>query len=369
MRLLVIGGTSFVGRHAVEHAVAEGHDVTVFHRGRTNAELLAGRIAHRTGDRKSGDYASLDTGETWDAVVDVCAYYPRAVEQLADVLGSRVGHCVHISSISAYDDEAITSDEDSPLAADLADPNVEAVTGETYGPLKAMCERAAIARFGPEHTAVIRPTYVVGPWDKTDRFTYWVRRMARGGDVAVVSPAAPLQVVDGRDLGAFIVRCAIEGAAGAFDGVGPFAPLSEMLATATPAGVDHRLVDVGGAALAASGVGPAAAVTGGDAEGVPDSPGHAGSRRRPHQPSARRHRRRPARLGPRPRRAPTRGWSVPRARARAARLTAANWSTRPTRFWATDSPGSGVVCAPRSRKPEDQSRPCVAMPRIVGIGT
>ena len=254
MRLLVIGGTSFVGRHAVEHAVTEGHDVTVFHRGRTNAELLAGRIAHRTGDRKSGDYASIDTGETWDAVVDVCAYYPRAVEQLADVLGSRVGHCVHISSISAYDDKAITLDEDSPLAADLAEPNVEEVTGENYGPLKAMCERAAIARFGPEHTAVIRPTFVVGPWDKTDRFTYWVRRMARGGDVAVVFPAAPLQVVDGRDLGAFIVRCAIDGAAGPFDGVGPFAALSEMLAVATPPGVDYRLVDVGGAALAASGV-------------------------------------------------------------------------------------------------------------------
>ena len=106
MKLLVVGGTSFVGRHAVEHAVEAGHDVTVFHRGRTNDDLLAGRIEHRHGDRKTGDYASLDTDETWDAVIDVSAYFPRAVDQLADVLDGRAGHCVHISSISAYDDAA-----------------------------------------------------------------------------------------------------------------------------------------------------------------------------------------------------------------------------------------------------------------------
>ena len=104
----------------------------------------------------------------------------------------------------------ITPDEDSPLYGDLADPTEEAVTDETYGPLKAMCERAAVQRFGAPHTTVIRPTYVIGPWDKTDRFTYWVRRMERGGDVAVVFPGAPLQVIDGRDLGTFMVRCAVD---------------------------------------------------------------------------------------------------------------------------------------------------------------
>jgi nucleoside-diphosphate-sugar epimerase len=254
VRLLFIGGTSFVGRHAVEHAVAAGHDVTVFHRGRTNADLLEGRIDHRLGDRRTGDYASLSTGETWDAVVDVSAYVPRAVQQLADVVVGRVGHCVHISSISAYDDEAITPDESSPLCADLADPTVEAVTGKTYGPLKAMCERAATARFGPEHTTIIRPTYVVGPWDTTDRFTYWVRRMARGGDVAVVHPHAPLQVIDGRDLGAFMVRCAVDATPGEFDGVGPWEPLADVLARAAVRGVGYRLVDVGGAALIAADV-------------------------------------------------------------------------------------------------------------------
>ena len=304
MRLLVVGGTSFVGRHAVEHAVEAGHDVTVFHRGRTNDDLLAGRIEHRHGDRTTGDYASLDTDETWDAVIDVSAYFPRAVEQLADVLDGRAGHCVHISSISAYDDAAITPDEDSPLYADLADPTEEAVTGETYGPLKAMCERAAVQRFGAAHTTVIRPTYVIGPWDKTDRFTYWVRRMERGGDVAVVFPDAPLQVIDGRDLGTFMVRCAVDATPGAFDGVGP---LRAAVGDAGPARAGgrrpsprrrrrRRRSTAAGVVLPL--LSPEEA-----ARGVPGPTGHRRSRRRPHHAPARRHRRRPARLGRRPRHA------------------------------------------------------------------
>jgi 2'-hydroxyisoflavone reductase len=254
MKLLFVGGTSFVGRHGVEAAVAAGHDVTVFHRGRTNAELLAGQIVHVHGDRGTGDYSALDDGSQWDAVVDVSAYVPRHVEQLADVVADRTGRYVHISSISAYDDAVITPDEDSALLADLDDPGVEDVTGETYGPLKAMCERAGLRRFGAERTAVIRPTYVAGPHDSTDRFTYWARRMARGGDVAVVALHAPLQVVDGRDLGAFMVRCASGGPAGAFDAVGPWAPLRDFLRQVAPAGVGFELVDVGGAALEASGI-------------------------------------------------------------------------------------------------------------------
>jgi 2'-hydroxyisoflavone reductase len=252
MKLLFVGGTSFVGRHAVEAAVAAGHDVTVFHRGRTNDDLLAGAISHRHGDRSTGDYSALADGTSWDAVIDVSAYVPRNVEQLADAVGGRAGHYVHISSISAYEDDSITTSEDSPLHADLADPTVEDVTNETYGPLKAMCERAGRRRFGEEHTAVIRPTYVAGPHDSTDRFTYWARRMARGGDVAVIGTGAPLQIVDARDLGEFAVRCAETRAAGAFDGVGPWAPVEEFLAEITPAGVEARLIDIGAEALAAA---------------------------------------------------------------------------------------------------------------------
>jgi len=253
-RLLVVGGTSFVGRHAVYQAVDAGHDVTVFHRGHTNPDMLAGRIDHRLGDRTTGDYSSLDIDETWDAVLDVSAYVPRHVHQLADALAARSGHYVHVSSISAYDDTArITLDEDSPLWPDLTE-HTEDVTGQTYGPLKAMCERAGHERFG-EAMSIVRPTYVCGPHDATDRFTYWARRMAVGGDVAATSLDAPLQIVDARDLGAFLVTCAESAADGPFDGVGVFAPVREMLIAITPADVAVRLVEVDRATLDAVGVG------------------------------------------------------------------------------------------------------------------
>ena len=147
MRLLVIGGTSFVGRHLVEQAVAAGHDVAVFHRGRTNPDLLEGRVEHRLGDRDTGDYASLAGTETWDAVVDVTAYAPRDVHQLADALDGRAGHRVHVSSVSAYDLDRATVAEDAPLYPDPS--GVAEVGSAPYGPLKAACERAAVARFGP----------------------------------------------------------------------------------------------------------------------------------------------------------------------------------------------------------------------------
>jgi 2'-hydroxyisoflavone reductase len=153
VRLLFIGGTSFIGRHAVELAVDDGHEVTVFHRGRTNPGLLAGKIDHRLGDRDAGDYASIDEGVWWDAVIDVSAYVPRHVHQLADVLGGRAGHYVQVSSVSAYDPAQATVHEDSPLYEDPA-AGIEDVSA-FYGPLKAACERAAAARFG--EVALVRP--------------------------------------------------------------------------------------------------------------------------------------------------------------------------------------------------------------------
>jgi 2'-hydroxyisoflavone reductase len=250
MRLLFIGGTSFVGRHAVELAVDEGHDVTVFHRGRTNPDLLTGRVEHRLGDRSTADYASIDGGDSWDAVIDVCAYVPRHVHQLADVLGDRGGHYVQVSSVSAYDPARATVEEDSPLHDDPA-AGTEDVTG-FYGPLKAACERAATDRFGD--VAIVRPAYVCGPYDPEDSFTYWVRRMAEGGDVVVRDVSAPMQIIDVRDLAAFLLRCAVSGAVGAFDGVGPFASTSSLLAEIAPQGVTARLVEIDSATLTAAGI-------------------------------------------------------------------------------------------------------------------
>lgn len=259
MRLLVVGGTAFVGRHAVEAAVADAHDVTVFHRGRTNPSLLADAVTHRLGDRDGrdtggSDYSSLASDDFWDAVIDVSAYVPRHVHELFAVVGDRCRHYVHVSSISAYAEEGLTTAENSPLAADLDDPAVEVVDAATYGPLKAMCERTARDVFGVVRTAVVRPTYVAGPHDHTERFTYWVRRMARGGDVAVLDPESPLQIIDARDLGAFLVRLGVEGTAGEFDAVGPHGPVSDLLARIAPEGVDYRLVSVSPDLVAEHGV-------------------------------------------------------------------------------------------------------------------
>ena len=220
MRILVIGGTRFVGKHLAVAALAAGHDVTLFHRGRTGANLFPGST-HLIGDRDT-DLTALATGE-WDATVDACAYVPRQVQQLADALDGRGGHHLLVSSVSAYaDPPGPGADEDSPLL-ELADPTVEEVTDETYGGLKVLCERAAVDRHG-DRTLLVRPTYVIGPDDYTWRFPWWVARLARGGEVLVPGPPeGPAQVVDGRDMGAWMVALLEQGAGGAFHAVGPSA--------------------------------------------------------------------------------------------------------------------------------------------------
>ena len=223
MRILVIGGTRFVGKHVVEQALARGHEVTLFHRGRTGPDLFP-EVEHRLGDR-DGDLSALSEGE-WDATIDTCAYLPRQVHALADTLGDRGGHHLLVSSVSAYaapDGPGIT--EDAALQ-ELDDPTVEEVTGETYGGLKVLCERAAVERHGPS-TVLVRPTYVVGPDDYTWRFPWWVARIARGGEVAVPGPAqAPLQVIDARDMGAWMVRLLEDGRQGAFHACSPEPPFT-----------------------------------------------------------------------------------------------------------------------------------------------
>ncbi|MGN6576764.1 MAG: NAD-dependent epimerase/dehydratase family protein [Nocardioides sp.] len=218
MRILMIGGTRFVGKHVVAAALERGHEVTLFHRGRTGAELFPG-VEHRIGDRDS-DLSALAEGE-WDATVDTCAYVPAQVHELADALGGRGGQHLLVSSVSAYaapDGPGIT--EDAALQ-ELDDPTVEEVTGETYGGLKVLCERAAVERHGPE-TLLVRPTYVVGPDDYTWRFPWWVARIARGGEVAVPGPPdSPLQVIDARDMGAWMVRLLEDHRSGAYHACSP----------------------------------------------------------------------------------------------------------------------------------------------------
>ena len=216
MKLLVLGGTKFLGRHAVDAALAGGHEVTIFTRGQTNPELFP-EVEHLQGDR-DGDLDALHGG-TWDGVVDTSGYVPRIVRQSAELLRDRVARYVFVSSISVYDDFSAPPTETSQVA-ELEDPATEEVM-EHYGALKAACEKVVEEIYG-DRSARVRAGLIVGPYDGTDRFTYWPRRIALGG--TVLGPgdsAAPVQFIDARDLAAWLVQLAFEGPGGTFNATGP----------------------------------------------------------------------------------------------------------------------------------------------------
>jgi 2'-hydroxyisoflavone reductase len=222
MRVLVLGGTSFVGRAIVDDLVANKHEVTLFSRGKTGADLFP-ELEKRKGDRDAGDYESLKDGR-WDAVVDVSGYIPRHVNQAMDAVGDRGGRYLFISTGSVYDRLRAPDgmDEDAPRLAPERD--TEKITNDTYGPLKVSCEDDVTARYGDRST-IVRPGVVAGPFDPTDRFTYWVRRAARGGRVALPGrPDQPVQVVDSRDLATLVTALLANDRPGVFNAVGPAEP-------------------------------------------------------------------------------------------------------------------------------------------------
>lgn len=209
MNILIIGGTIFVGRALVEAALPRGHRLTLFNRGKTNPGLFAEAEFSAAVETINGDRASdlaLLQGRYWDAVIDTCGYVPRIVRQSAQALAESVGHYTFVSSISVYADTSQPGvTEDAPVGK-LADESVEKVDGETYGPLKALCEQAVEAEF-PGRTLIIRPGLIVGPYDRSDRFTYWPARLARGGEVlAPGRPERGIQFIDVRDMAEWIIR-------------------------------------------------------------------------------------------------------------------------------------------------------------------
>lgn len=219
MRILIIGGTRFVGRHLVEAALRRNHEVTLFNRGKSNPGLFP-QLETILGDREK-DIRKLN-GHFWEAVVDTSGYLPRLVRLSAEVLRDNVPHYVFISSISVYADFKKAGITESDPVGTLQNETTEEVTGETYGPLKALCEQAVHDVYGREGTLIVRPGLIVGPHDPTDRFTYWPVRVARGGEVlAPEKPEAPIQIIDGRDLADFIIQL-IEGHAfGIYNATGP----------------------------------------------------------------------------------------------------------------------------------------------------
>lgn len=224
MKLLLLGGTHFLGRHLVDAARARGHSVTTFTRG-AHDDVLPEGVERLTGDR-DGDLSAL-AGRRWDGVIDTSGFVPRVVRASAALLASAADHYAFISTISVYRDFPAVAgiDENSPVGT-LSDPTVEEGANEAYGPLKALCERE-VERAFPNRATIIRPGLIVGPYDPTNRFTYWPQRVARGGEVlAPGRPGLPVQFIDARDLADFTVRMVEEGRAGTYHATGPNRPLT-----------------------------------------------------------------------------------------------------------------------------------------------
>jgi 2'-hydroxyisoflavone reductase len=220
VRLLILGGTKFLGRATAEAALARGHELTLFNRGQTHADLFPG-VEKLRGDR-DGDLTALE-GRHWDAVVDPSGYVPRLVRAAAELVAA--DHYVFVSSISVYKQRMRADFDESEPTEELEDPATEEIMAN-YGALKAACERVVTEVFPAAHTNV-RAGLIVGPHDPTDRFTYWPVRLARGGNVlAPGRPERQVQFVDVRDLADWMVRVAENRVAGTFNATGPVPPLT-----------------------------------------------------------------------------------------------------------------------------------------------
>jgi 2'-hydroxyisoflavone reductase len=218
MKFLIIGGTRFLGRALVEAALDAGHELTLFNRGQSNPDLYP-QLEHVRGNRDGG----LDAlrGRQWDAVLDTCGYVPRLVGDSARLLADTVEHYTFISSISVYQDFDKVGLDESYTLATMPDETVEEVTGETYGPLKVLCEQTITAAMNGRALHV-RAGLIVGPHDPTDRFSYWPYRLAQGGDVlAPGNPDTPVQIIDVRDLAAWTVQATAQKLRGPFNATGP----------------------------------------------------------------------------------------------------------------------------------------------------
>jgi 2'-hydroxyisoflavone reductase len=228
LRILILGGTGFTGPFQVAYALARGHEVTLFNRGQRKAPEWPGEVEQLLGDRNTGDLKSLE-GREWDVCIDNPTSLPFWVRDAGKVLAGKVGHYLFISTISVYADGSKAGIDESAAVAEYKGKDAMAETQESlradvanlYGPLKALSEAQARKQFG-EKVTIVRPGYIVGPRDETDRFTYWPRRIAQGGEVLVPGDGRdPLQIIDGRDLGEWMVRLAENGTTGTFNACGP----------------------------------------------------------------------------------------------------------------------------------------------------
>jgi 2'-hydroxyisoflavone reductase len=254
VKILVLGGTKFVGRALVEAALAAGHTVTLFHRGVTNRDLFP-QAEHVLGDR-DGDLGLL-AGRSWDVCIDVSGYLPRLVRDSATALRDSVDRYVYVSSISVYADLSVPRDESGSLAT-IEDETTEDIWADgAYGALKALGERAVTDVYG-ERATIVRPGYIIGPYDHTGRFPWWAHRAARGGEMIVpASMAREFQAIDTRDLADFLLIRARSALTGVFNATGPV-PAVTMLdlveAAASESDTDLNVEVIDDAFLTAQGI-------------------------------------------------------------------------------------------------------------------
>ena len=264
LRILILGGTGFIGPHQVSYALARGHTVTLFNRGR-QPHAWPGAVEELIGDRNTHDLKALE-GRQWDVCIDNPTTLPFWVRDAGALLRDKVRQYIFISTISAYAQNDKPADESAALAPYAGrdamaetSASLSASAGELYGPLKAVSEQEAQRQF-PGMTTIIRPGLIVGPGDETDRFTYWPVRLARGGEVLAPGDGGdPVQFIDARDLAEWTVRMAESRAFGTFNATGPRPPLSMrgMLAgIATAIQSTARLTWVSADFLAAQKVAP-----------------------------------------------------------------------------------------------------------------
>jgi 2'-hydroxyisoflavone reductase len=238
MKLLILGGTKFVGRHITQSAVDAGHRVTLFNRGQSNRDLFP-QVEKLIGDRDR-DLKVL-RGKKWDAVIEVNGYLPRIVKAGAELLRDQVDYYLFISTVSVYAETKEPLTENSPLV-ELQDPNTE-LSGETYGGLKVWCERYVNDVYG-ERAAIVRPAFVIGPHDHTDRFPYWLWRASRGGQMVVPGGDEITAAIDGRDLANFVLHLVETNKPGVYNAQGPVNLLDSIRLATEISAADTQFIPV-----------------------------------------------------------------------------------------------------------------------------
>jgi 2'-hydroxyisoflavone reductase len=228
LRILILGGTGFIGPHQVRYALARGHKLTLFNRGKRNPHLFPD-VEQLHGDRITNDYKSL-AGREWDVVIDNPTSFPRWVREATQAIKPAKQY-VFISTISVYADNSKPDMDENTVLATVADPTIEKITEGSYGGLKALSEKEAEKAY-PGKATIIRPGLIVGPGDFSDRFSYWPVRIDRGGEIlAPGDPTDPVQFIDARDLAEWCIRMVEESNFGIYNATGPRSPLTmaEML--------------------------------------------------------------------------------------------------------------------------------------------